>query len=124
MKNPPEDLGITASFPAPELFFDTIVGVECDLWAVACTIYEIRTGSPPFENLVDDDDDVIMQMVPLLGKLPEPRWSSWKARGQWYEEDGTPLLNPETGKPYILMNTLQELLSSSSPSSDDPKRKK
>jgi serine/threonine protein kinase len=68
---------------------------------------------------MDDDDEVIMQMVPMLGKLPEPWWSSWKARGQWYEEDGTPLLSPETGKPYMLMHTLEELLSSSSPSGDN-----
>ena len=91
MHSPPEDLGITASFRSPELLFDNAIGVGCDLWALACTIYEVRTRSPLFENFIDDDDEVIMQMVPLLGKLPKPWWSSWKARGQWYEEDGTPL---------------------------------
>lgn len=102
MDSPPEDLGITASFRSPELLFDNTIGVECDLWALACTVYEVRTRSPLFENFMDDDDEVIMQMVPLLGKLPEPWWSSWEARGQWYDEDGTPLVNPETGKPYML----------------------
>lgn len=124
MNSPPEDLGITASFRSPELLFDNTIGVGCDLWALACTIYEIRTRSPLFENFMDDDDEVIMQMVPLLGKLPEPWWSSWKARGQWYKEDGSPLINPETRKPCILMDTLEELLSGSSSSSDDPERKK
>jgi hypothetical protein len=71
-----------------------------------------------------DDDEIIMQMVPLLGKLLEPSWSSWNARGQWYEEAGTPLVNPETGKPYMFMDTLEELLSGSSPSGDDPEGKK
>ncbi|KAH7378126.1 kinase-like domain-containing protein [Cadophora sp. MPI-SDFR-AT-0126] len=124
MDSPPEDLGITASFRSPELLFDNTIGVGCDLWALACTIYEIRTRSPLFENFMDDDDEVIMEMVPLLGKLPEPWWGSWEARGQWFEEDGTPLVNPETKKPYILMDTLEELLSSSSESSDDPRGKK
>ncbi|KAG4430751.1 hypothetical protein IFR05_013772 [Cadophora sp. M221] len=114
MSCPPEDLGITASFRAPELLFGNTIGVGCDLWALACTIYEVRTMTPLFENFMDDDDEVIMQMVPLLGKLPEPWWSSWKARGQWYEGDGTPLVNPETGKPYILLDTLEELLSGNS----------
>lgn len=124
MSSPPEDLGITASFRSPELLFDNTIGVGCDLWALACTIYEIRTRSPLFENFMDDDDEVIMQMVPLLGKLPEPWWSSWKAREQWYEEDGTPLVNPETNKPHMLMDTLEELLSGGSISSNDPRGKK
>ena len=116
---PPKDLGITASFRCPELLFDNTIGVGCDLWALACTIYEVRTNNPIFENFMDDDNEVIMQIVPLFVKLPEPWWSFWKARGQWYEEDGTPLVNFETGKPYILMDTLEELLSGSSPSGDD-----
>ncbi|KAH8650804.1 kinase-like domain-containing protein, partial [Tricladium varicosporioides] len=122
MHSLPQDLGITASFRSPELLFDNTIGVGCDLWALACTVFEVRTRSPLFENFMDDDDEVIMQMVPLLGKLPEPWWSSWKARGRWYEEDGTPLVNPETGKPYVLMDTLEELLSS--PSVNDPEGKK
>jgi len=73
---------------------------------------------------MNDDDEVIMQMVPLLGKLPEPWWSSWKARERWYKEYGTPLVNPRTGKPYMLMDTLEKLLSDSLPSGDEPKREK
>jgi hypothetical protein len=46
MHSPPEDLGITASFRSPELLFDNTIGVGCDLWALACTIYEVRTGVP------------------------------------------------------------------------------
>jgi len=41
MHSPPEDLGITASFRSYELLFDNTIGVECDLWALACTIYEV-----------------------------------------------------------------------------------
>ncbi len=33
-------------------------------------------------------------------------------------------VNPETGKPYVLMDTLEELLSGSSPSDDDLEGKK
>ena len=80
MHSPPRDLGITASFRSPELLFYNTIGVGCDFWALACTIYEVRTRSPLFDSFMDDDDEIIMQMV-LLGKLPEPWWSSWKARG-------------------------------------------
>ncbi|KAK0120491.1 hypothetical protein ONS96_010701 [Cadophora gregata f. sp. sojae] len=123
MSSPPEDLGITAAFRAPELLFDNTIGVGCDLWALACTLFEIRTDSPLFENFMNDDDEVIMQMVPLLGKLPEPWWSSWKARGRWFEENGAPLIRPKTGRPYMMLDTIEELLSGGSPSCDDSKGK-
>ncbi|CAG8955989.1 hypothetical protein HYFRA_00008845 [Hymenoscyphus fraxineus] len=118
----PAELGIAGSFRSPELLFDNAIGIGCDLWALACTIYEIRTGVSLFENFMDDDDEVIMEMVPLLGKLPEPWWSSWEARGQWFEEDGTPLLNPNTGQPIMLMGTLEDFLSGKSLSDDNPMR--
>lgn len=120
MRNPPKELEIQASFRSPELLLSNIIGVGCDLWALGCTIFEIRAGHPLFENFMEDEDhDIIMQMVPLLGKLPEPWWSSWKARSHWYEEDGTPLFDPETGKPFVLTDTLEELLSSSLQSCDE-----
>ncbi|KAL3425199.1 serine/threonine-protein kinase SRPK3 [Phlyctema vagabunda] len=118
IESPPGDLGITASFRSPELLFDNNIGIGCDLWTLACTIFEIRTRVPLFENFMDDDDEVIAQMVPLLGRLPEPWWSAWEARGTWYEEDGTPLVNPDTRKPYMLPDTLEELLNSSSADAD------
>jgi len=125
MRSPPEDLGVTAAFRSPELLLDNTIGVGCDLWALACTIYEIRTRSPLFENFMDDDDDeVIMKMMPLLGKPPEPWWSAWTARGQWYKEDGTLLTNPETGRPYMLTSSLEELLTYSPPSEHEPEKKK
>ncbi|RDL41792.1 uncharacterized protein BP5553_01771 [Venustampulla echinocandica] len=124
MHSPPKDLGITAPFRSPLLLFDNTIGVGCDLWALACTIFDVRIRSPLFQNFMDDDDEVIMQMGPMLGKLPEPWWSSWEARGRWYEEDGMPLLNPDTGKPYMMIDTLEGLLSGRSPSGDDLEGKK
>lgn len=62
-----------------------------------------------------------MQMVPMLGKLPEPWWSSWQARGQWYKDDGAPLISPRSGKPSMLMDTLEELLIGCSLPGDEPK---
>lgn len=76
MHSPPEDLGIAASFRSPELIFDNTIGVGCDLWALACTIFEVRTRSPLFDHFMNDDDEVIMSTVPLIGKLSGPWWSS------------------------------------------------
>jgi serine/threonine-protein kinase SRPK3 len=125
MHSPPRDLGIPASFRSPELLFDNTIGVGCDLWALACTIYEVRTETPLFEDFMDDDDDeIIIQMIPLVGKLPEPWWSSWKARGQFYKEDGTPLVDPKTERTYLLMDTLEELICGGPPSGHDPEKRK
>lgn len=76
MHSPPEDLGIAASFRSPELIFDNTIGVGCDLWALACTIFEVRTRSPLFDHFMNDDEEVIMSTVPLIGKLSGPWWSS------------------------------------------------
>lgn len=75
MLSPSEDLGITTSFRSPELLLEKTVGIGCDLWALACTIYQVRTKRTLFENWMDDEDEVIMQIIPISGKLPEHWWS-------------------------------------------------
>jgi serine/threonine-protein kinase SRPK3 len=65
-------LGIPPDYCSPELIFDGSVGVGTDIWALACTIYELRSMGRLFETFNGDDDGVILQMVKLLGKLPEP----------------------------------------------------
>jgi serine/threonine-protein kinase SRPK3 len=78
--NPPESLGIPPGYCLPELIFDSSIDIGCDIWALACTIYELRSMSRLFKTWSGDDDEVMLQMVRLLGKLPEPWWTSWGKR--------------------------------------------
>ncbi|KAL6865650.1 hypothetical protein ACO1O0_001745 [Amphichorda felina] len=74
--HPPEDLGIPAPYRAPELILDKTAGIGSDLWALACTLFELRTGRKLFAPFDDIDDDYLDAMVQAMGKLPEPWWST------------------------------------------------
>jgi serine/threonine-protein kinase SRPK3 len=71
LKAPPEGYSIPAQFCAPELIFLQQNGKPADVWALACTIFEMRAGEPLFESFVCGVEDVLADMVQTLGFLPE-----------------------------------------------------
>ncbi|KAI1074009.1 kinase-like domain-containing protein [Whalleya microplaca] len=84
ISNPPSYLGIPQSYCAPEYILDKTVGPCCDLWALACTLFKIRTGRRLFGTFNDDNDEYLCKVAMLLGKLPEPWWSTtWQARSSF-----------------------------------------
>lgn len=97
---PPEDLGIPGAYRAPELILDNTMGIGADLWALGCTLFAVRTGRKLFGSFDDHDDDYLEGMMRILGKLPEPWWSTWEFRLAHYkdevDEEGKVIeLNPE-----------------------------
>lgn len=71
-----------------------------DVWMFACTLFALRAGRPVFTFAgFRYPDEVLKQMVEVLGKLPEPWWSTFEERKQWFDEDGEPLPAPEGYKP-------------------------
>jgi serine/threonine protein kinase len=86
--NPPEELGIPESYRAPELLLENTPGFGCDLWALGCTLFEIRTGRKLFDMFDDDVDSHLFHMVRMLGPLPEPWWSTtWKRRKEFFKDE-------------------------------------
>ncbi len=76
---PPKNLGTPGQYRSPELILDKMAGVGSDLWALGCTLFEIRTGRKLFSPFDDENDDYLESMALVLGKLPEPWWSTtWK----------------------------------------------
>jgi serine/threonine-protein kinase SRPK3 len=67
----PEECGTPAQFCSPELILNNKNGGESDLWALACTIFEMRAGEPLFECLFRGEEDVLVSMTGVLGPLPE-----------------------------------------------------
>ena len=47
---PPEGLGTPLAYCSPELIFDSSVGIAADIWALACTIYELRSMASLYES--------------------------------------------------------------------------
>jgi serine/threonine protein kinase len=68
------------SYRAPELVKDKTMGFGCDIWALGCILFEIRTRSQLFSLFDADDDSLLYQMVMYLGMLPEPWWTRWETR--------------------------------------------
>jgi serine/threonine-protein kinase SRPK3 len=88
---PPNNVPATPfHYLSPEAFFDLKLSFASDVWALACTIFEIRAGSPLFDPFLSSDDLILKQIVETLGRFPEPWWSKWEARRAWFDEAGSP----------------------------------
>lgn len=79
---------IPMRYRSPELLFGKKADFESDLWALGCTLFEIRTGRSLLRAQEHDDEDVYLKdIVDLFGALPEPYWSEWEGRGHFFEVD-------------------------------------
>ncbi|KAM7203589.1 Protein kinase-like domain containing protein [Naviculisporaceae sp. PSN 640] len=88
LSNPPEDVGTPGYYRSPELLLENKLGIASDVWALGCTLFEIRTGRKLFESFDDNDDDYLEAMCMVLGRLPEPWWSTtWGARKKFFQDE-------------------------------------
>lgn len=88
MSAPTPNLGIPQVYCPPEYALEGKVGVGCDIWALGCTLYEIRTGRKLFDTFDDDADEVLCKVAMMLGEYPEPWWSeTWGTRREFFEDE-------------------------------------
>ncbi len=88
ISQPPDDLGIPGPYRSPELILDKKAGFGSDIWALGCSVFEIRTGRKLFSSFDDDENDYLDAIVQVLGKLPEPWWSTtWEDRRRMYKDE-------------------------------------
>ncbi|KAL8288289.1 hypothetical protein RB600_003975 [Gaeumannomyces tritici] len=65
-----------------------VKGPACDLWALGCTLFEIRAQKPLLDKTADRDE-LLVEMVQLLGKLPESMWDhQWEGRRKQFDDEG------------------------------------
>jgi serine/threonine protein kinase len=69
-----------------------IASKAADVWALACTIFELRAATPLFDSFFASPDQLLRQVVQTLGRLPERWWRAWPAR--------TLFFNDASGKPH------------------------
>ncbi|KAH8645382.1 kinase-like domain-containing protein [Tricladium varicosporioides] len=86
--SPPADIGIPEEYLAPEVLIEggASIGPACDLWALGCTLFEIRRQIPLF-YMIPDRDELLAEMVGFFGKLPELWWGQWEARANFFDEN-------------------------------------
>ncbi|KAL3453172.1 kinase-like domain-containing protein [Aspergillus insuetus] len=79
---PPENgVGIPLAYCAPEIILGRKCGFASDIWALAATIFEIRTGDKLFKLGFDI-------LVEMFGPMPEPWWSTtWQNRGEYWRDE-------------------------------------
>jgi serine/threonine-protein kinase SRPK3 len=78
-------IGTPKSYCAPEFLFGNPRSVSSDIWALGCTIFEIRTGSGLFKyrDVTPTRDHILMGMVNLLGSFPQIWWGRWDNGREW-----------------------------------------
>ncbi len=119
---PAKGLGTPASYCAPECHFDLAASTQTDIWALACTIFEIRAGYQLFQAFMGEyEDEVAQQVVTALGKMPEPWWSNWTLRDAFFDKDGKPVQDGML-ELVTIEDNLKEI-GEDDPDSDSPDKK-
>ncbi|KAI3320448.1 kinase-like domain-containing protein [Xylariaceae sp. AK1471] len=95
VNEPPEEIGIPIEYVAPEARYGTAPNFSSDIWALGCTIAEMRIGR---SLLGDKDATYIANLEVLLGPMPEPYRSGFlEMLKKTRDEEGEDLL-PAWGK--------------------------
>lgn len=74
---------------SPEAFFGESIGLPADIWAAACTIFDIFGKRTLFEPFIISKDEVLLEMNSTLGMLPDRWWRSWESRRPYLLDDGS-----------------------------------
>lgn len=87
----PQGTAISLPYCAPEVLLDTKQpDMAAEIWALACTLYEMRAGAQLFASFFGGPGEILRQMGQTLGKFPEPWWSAWDDRSRYFDEEGRP----------------------------------
>ena len=73
---PPKGVGTPVSYRSPELILEGKASSWSDVWALSCTMFEMRSGFPLFESFVGSPSEVFQEMVRILGTPPSLYWPS------------------------------------------------
>lgn len=88
--SPPADLGIPENYLPPEVLLnqENAISQACDIWALGCTLFEIRKQLALF-YMIFDRDELLAEIVRFFGKLLVEWWDKWAARADFCDEEGT-----------------------------------
>lgn len=78
---PSNGVGTPVSYCSPELLLEGKASRASDIWALACTIFEIRSGFPLFESFVGSPAEILEEMVQILGTPPKQSIYLWERQG-------------------------------------------
>ncbi|KAK1812518.1 hypothetical protein LTR12_013104 [Friedmanniomyces endolithicus] len=105
-----EDFGIPIMYRAPETIFESKLSPASEAWSLGCVLFEIRAGYPLFASVMGGRNEILMQMVQMKGKLPEPWWGSWEKRSTYFDDNGKPLDEETDGTSTALDCSLERMI--------------
>lgn len=83
-------VGTPMAYRSPELILEMKATKASDIWALACTMFEMRSGFPLFESFVGFRTEILKEMVRILGIPPKPFHALWKQGGITFTDDERP----------------------------------
>jgi serine/threonine protein kinase len=99
------------------------IGLSCHLWALGCTLFEIRQQIPLF-YMIFGKDELLAEMVRLFGKLPERLWNKWESRGDLFNDQGECLRDGDIKEEWTLKAALRKPMETVQPSGNYGKTSK
>ncbi|KAJ9636650.1 hypothetical protein H2204_005250 [Knufia peltigerae] len=70
-------------FRAPETLLDSTWDLRMDIWSLACTIFELVTGQPPFDNVMAAKAPLVLEWIAMLGEIPEKYQRNGEIKPKW-----------------------------------------
>jgi serine/threonine-protein kinase SRPK3 len=83
-------------YAAPEILLKDIPSPASDVWAFAVLTHVFLSGG--FELFMSNYgklNEILREMVLVLGKFPERWWSKWAERGQYFDDYGNWIADPK-----------------------------
>jgi len=120
ISSPAADLGIPENYLPPEVLLgeENPIGPACDIWALGCTLFEVRQQIPLF-YMIFDTDELLAEMVRFFGKLPKTWWDKWEAREDFFDDQGAWLRDRDTKEEWTLELALSKPVEIVQPGRDD-----
>lgn len=88
INKPPLKTTTPAQYAAPEVLRSIGVAPSSDVWALGCAAFEICAGYTLFKALFNPRQDVMKDMISMLGKPPDNIWKMWEERSRYFDEEG------------------------------------
>jgi serine/threonine protein kinase len=80
---------------------ENAIGRACDLWALGCTLSEIREQLRLF-YIIFGKDNLLAEMVHFFGKPPQTLWDKWEAPDDYFDDQGTWLQGGDSKEEWSL----------------------